>query len=264
MEHQALNLPDPRRPEQVNMTNNPLYCPYHRYEGHVIEDYIAFKEWLQRAVNEKKVNLDPEAINPKYHTSNMITVGSCLESSQEGEEHGGSWVPLSQVEQQLSDIALASIRAPITRHEEHHPVRRNQPWRVVHRQTTSKGHPQQHQQSTTLNYTPSKTWKKSDPSKRRMPSRFVPWSEGDAPFPRPSREPVTLKQFLPPSWGQASYANEVKRKKKPAQPHHKILLRATSTLKLLVQARMSYLHVRNMRCFAQTPCQKTNKLKKSI
>ena len=53
MEHQALNLPDPRRPEQVNMTNNPLYCPYHRYEGHVIEDYIAFKEWLQRAVNEK-------------------------------------------------------------------------------------------------------------------------------------------------------------------------------------------------------------------
>ena len=24
MEHHALNLPDPRRPEQINMTNNPL------------------------------------------------------------------------------------------------------------------------------------------------------------------------------------------------------------------------------------------------
>ena len=81
------------------MTNNALYCPYHRYVGHVIEDCVAFKEWLQRAINEKRVNLDPEAVNPEYHTSNMVTVGPCLESRQENEEHGGSWVPLSQVEQ---------------------------------------------------------------------------------------------------------------------------------------------------------------------
>jgi hypothetical protein len=46
---EALNLPEPRRPDQVNMNNNPLYCPYHRYVGHVIEDCVAFKEWLQRA-----------------------------------------------------------------------------------------------------------------------------------------------------------------------------------------------------------------------
>jgi hypothetical protein len=36
MEHKALNLPEPRRLDQVNMNNNPLYCPYHRYVGHVI------------------------------------------------------------------------------------------------------------------------------------------------------------------------------------------------------------------------------------
>jgi hypothetical protein len=28
--------------------------------------------------------------------------------------------------------------------------------------------------------------------------RFVPWSEGEAPFPRPIREPMMLEQFLPP------------------------------------------------------------------
>ena len=43
MEHKALNLPEPRRPDQVNMSNNALYCPYHRYIGHSIEDCIAFK-----------------------------------------------------------------------------------------------------------------------------------------------------------------------------------------------------------------------------
>jgi hypothetical protein len=38
MEHKAINLPEPQRPDQVNMNNNPLYCPYHRYVSHVIED----------------------------------------------------------------------------------------------------------------------------------------------------------------------------------------------------------------------------------
>ena len=57
MEHKALNLPEPRRPDQVKMTNNPLYFPYHRYVGHVIKYRITFKEWLQRAINEKRINL---------------------------------------------------------------------------------------------------------------------------------------------------------------------------------------------------------------
>jgi hypothetical protein len=50
-------LPDPKRPDQVEMTNNPLYCLYHRYVGHVIEDCVGFKEWLQRAINKKRLAL---------------------------------------------------------------------------------------------------------------------------------------------------------------------------------------------------------------
>jgi hypothetical protein len=71
----ALNLPEPRRPDQAGMTENPLYCPYHRYVGHVIEDCVAFKEWLQRAVDERKLNLDPEAVNHSFHQVNMVSVG---------------------------------------------------------------------------------------------------------------------------------------------------------------------------------------------
>jgi hypothetical protein len=77
MEHKALNLPEQQRPDQVNMTNNPLYCPYHRYVGHIIEDCVAFKEWLQRAINEKRINLDADAVNPDYHAVNMVTMRAC-------------------------------------------------------------------------------------------------------------------------------------------------------------------------------------------
>jgi hypothetical protein len=47
MEHNHLKLPDPKQPHQVDMKDNPLYCPYHQYVGHVIEDCVAFMEWLQ-------------------------------------------------------------------------------------------------------------------------------------------------------------------------------------------------------------------------
>ena len=45
--HNHLNLPEPKRPDQVSMKDNALYCPYHQYVGHSIEDCVDFKEWLQ-------------------------------------------------------------------------------------------------------------------------------------------------------------------------------------------------------------------------
>jgi hypothetical protein len=79
------------------MVDNPLYCPYHRYVGHAIEDYIAFKEWLQRVVDEKRINLDTDAINPDYHAVNMVSVGSSSSTTQD-HKSDPSWVPLAQVE----------------------------------------------------------------------------------------------------------------------------------------------------------------------
>ena len=124
MAHKALNLPEPRRPEQVNMTNNPLYCPYHRYVGHTIEDCISFKEWLQRAIDEKRVNLDSEAANPDYHSVNVITVSTTHDQQED------AWAPLACVEHQLTNVVLA--KTPISRDEA--PVTITEPtWSAVHR-----------------------------------------------------------------------------------------------------------------------------------
>jgi hypothetical protein len=85
------------------MTNNPLYCPYHRYDGYVIEDCISFKEWLQIAIDEKRVNLDLDVINPEYHSVNVVTVTT----TQGDDQLEDTWTPLAHVEHQLADIVLA-------------------------------------------------------------------------------------------------------------------------------------------------------------
>lgn len=127
MEHKALNLPEPRRPDQVNMTNNPLYCPYHRYVGHTIEDCITFKEWLQKAIDEKRINLDLEALNPDYHAVNVVTV----KSTQEGGPQENTWVSLARVEHNLASIVL--MKATTTRKETLVSTE-EKTWSVVQRQ----------------------------------------------------------------------------------------------------------------------------------
>ncbi|KAJ1255444.1 hypothetical protein BS78_K217400 [Paspalum vaginatum] len=43
VEYNYITLPEAKRPGQVGMTDHPLYCPYHRYVGHVIEDSAKMK-----------------------------------------------------------------------------------------------------------------------------------------------------------------------------------------------------------------------------
>jgi hypothetical protein len=42
------------------------------------------------AIDEKRLALQPDAINPDYHSINMVSIGSCPKSSVEE----GKWVPL--------------------------------------------------------------------------------------------------------------------------------------------------------------------------
>lgn len=181
MAHNHLTLPEPRRPDQVGMTDNCLYCPYHRYVGHVIEDCVAFKEWIQRAVDEKRLAIQPDAINPDYHAVNMVTVGPTSKMRNTNIEKG-DWVPLAQVERQL--VNLANTQKQIPRRAAQEQYRR--PFNNTYRHD---GHA-----------TFTRRW--HDPSKCRMPPRFVPRSEGDESFPRPRRIPPTLAQFMPRNWGQ--------------------------------------------------------------
>ncbi len=200
MEHRALNLPEPRRPDQVTMTDNPLYYPYHRYVGHAIEDCIAFKEWLQRAVNEKRINLDADAINPDYHAVNMVSVEPFPQKQREG-RRATSWAPLAQVEDQIAKIILTKAHAT---HVEASHGDNNRPWSVVRRKPQPMSFPPRRPQMKLSPHTHPTSRRWLDPSRRRPPPRFVPFLEGDESFPRWGRELPTLAQFLPKGWEQSS------------------------------------------------------------
>nr|CAD1844035.1 unnamed protein product [Ananas comosus var. bracteatus] len=59
LKSQRLTLPNPARPEQVNKTDDPLYCPYHRFVGHTIEDCITFKDCRWYGTSKRKQLSDP-------------------------------------------------------------------------------------------------------------------------------------------------------------------------------------------------------------
>jgi hypothetical protein len=175
--HNHLNLPDPKRPDQVNMKDNPLYCPYHQYVGHVIEDCVAFKEWLQRAIDEKRLQIQPDARNPNYHAVNVVTVDTNPMSKQGAE----IWVPLAQVEEKLTSFSVSHTAGKRASTREANP----------YRPSSRKLHEQRKQFSSSY-YNNSMSARWYNPSQRRMPPRFVPKSEGDESYPRPGRIPVCV------------------------------------------------------------------------
>jgi hypothetical protein len=190
VEYNHIKLPDPKRPDQVGMTNNPLYCPYHRYVGHVIEDCVGFKEWLQRAIDEKRLALQPDAINPDYHAVNMVSIGSCPESAVEE----GKWVPLMQLEKELTNMHIS----------QGNPKANVNQWHIVRHYKPPRRDFQRCEASRVASYSKKSVPWQHDPSRRRLPRRFVPMSEGDAQFPRHGRILPTLAQFMPQDWGQSS------------------------------------------------------------
>jgi hypothetical protein len=169
VEHNHVKLPNPKRPEQVEMTNNPLYCPYHRYVGHVIEDCVAFKEWLQRGIDEKRLALQPDAINPDYHAVNMVNIRSCPKSSVEE----GTWVPLTQLEREFTNVHLSRDISKAS----------DSQWHTVRHYNSLPRNFQRREASQATSYSKKFMQWQHDPSRRRLPQRFVPMSEGDAQFP---------------------------------------------------------------------------------
>jgi hypothetical protein len=200
--HNHLNLPDPKRPDQVNMKDNPLYCPYHQYVGHVIEDCVAFKEWLQRAIDEKRLQIQPDARNPNYHAVNVVTVDTNPMSKQGAE----IWVPLAQVEEKLTSFSVSHTAGKRASTREANPYRPSS--RKLHEQRKRFS-------SSYYNNSMSARW--YNPSQRRMPPRFVPKSEGDESYPRPGRILPTLEQFMPRTWGRTTSSPE--EKSKESIPH---------------------------------------------
>ncbi|XP_074300563.1 uncharacterized protein LOC141631841 [Silene latifolia] len=58
LEKKVIQLPESKRPEQANKTNDPNYCRYHMLVSHPIEKCITLKEKIMQLSKEGKIILD--------------------------------------------------------------------------------------------------------------------------------------------------------------------------------------------------------------
>jgi len=62
LEKGLIELPEPKRPEEVGRTNDPKYCKYHRIISHPIEKCNAFRGQIPQLAREGKITFDGEDI----------------------------------------------------------------------------------------------------------------------------------------------------------------------------------------------------------
>ncbi|KAH0707412.1 hypothetical protein KY290_011967 [Solanum tuberosum] len=60
LELKLIDLPEMKRPDEAEKTDDPNYCKYHRLVSHPLEKYFVFKDKVIQLVNEKKIVLDVE------------------------------------------------------------------------------------------------------------------------------------------------------------------------------------------------------------
>lgn len=62
------------KPDEVGKDKNPTYCLYHQMLGHVLEDSVTFKEWLERGLKEGSITLpDDYLVDPPSRSVRVIS-----------------------------------------------------------------------------------------------------------------------------------------------------------------------------------------------
>lgn len=72
LEQGLIELPEPKRPDEVGRVGDPKYCKFHRVISHPIEDCWVLKNQIQKFLNDGVIEIDP----PKQPvvTSNPVFV----------------------------------------------------------------------------------------------------------------------------------------------------------------------------------------------
>ena len=65
----VIQLPDPKRPEDVGRTADPKYCCYHRMVSHPHEKYLTLKERLMQLIEDGTIILDLDDVVETNHIS---------------------------------------------------------------------------------------------------------------------------------------------------------------------------------------------------
>ena len=88
-----LKLPAPKKPDEVNKTDDTNYCLYHRFLGHKIEDCWVFKDWLMAEFKAGRITFSQKVLkNSQTCAANVVTISGNdeLEYSSSDDDEGAT------------------------------------------------------------------------------------------------------------------------------------------------------------------------------
>ncbi|KAL0908119.1 hypothetical protein M5K25_022592 [Dendrobium thyrsiflorum] len=97
-----LAFPTNRKVEEEGQTEHPLYCPFHRHIGHVIEDCYVFKDRVESLMANGEIHLqDSDLVQPRGKVAQIVQMITGLEQcgSQHSSQSSDSGEPLSSGEE---------------------------------------------------------------------------------------------------------------------------------------------------------------------
>ncbi|KAL0925262.1 hypothetical protein M5K25_003581 [Dendrobium thyrsiflorum] len=97
-----LAFPANKRVEEEGQTEHPLYCPFHRHIGHVIEDCYVFKDRVESLMASGEIHLqDGDLVQPRGKVAQIVQMitGSEQCGSQHSSQSSDSGEPLSSGEE---------------------------------------------------------------------------------------------------------------------------------------------------------------------
>ncbi|KAL0921607.1 hypothetical protein M5K25_008696 [Dendrobium thyrsiflorum] len=97
-----LAFPTNRKVEEEGQTEHPLYCPFHRHIGHVIEDCYVFKDRVESLMANGEIHLqDGDLVQPRGKVAQIVQMitGSEQCGSQHSSQSSDSGEPLSSGEE---------------------------------------------------------------------------------------------------------------------------------------------------------------------
>ncbi|KAM1791405.1 hypothetical protein ACFX12_035375 [Malus domestica] len=74
LEKKVIGLPECRRPEEMNRTDSPRYCKFHRFISHPTEKCFVLKDIILKLAQQGKIELDFEDTVAAHNTT--IVLGS--------------------------------------------------------------------------------------------------------------------------------------------------------------------------------------------
>jgi len=69
LEKGVIELPEPKRPEEVGRTADPKYCQYYRIVSHPLERCITLKECIMLLARDRRIILDSDETVEAIHVT---------------------------------------------------------------------------------------------------------------------------------------------------------------------------------------------------